>query len=126
WRQFLRKGVDAGVVYGKVLSLPSHNLPPPEFSDHVDGFLQHLKPYAVCWPTLPDNVFVETLACSNSEKESSRHRVSGRRGGLREECGMHSHDGARHAGSKPESLGGLTHGPNDYPDEWTMALLVDP
>jgi hypothetical protein len=75
---------------------------------------------------LPNNVFVQALACANSKEETAGHGFSRCGCGLSNECRMDSHDRACNTCSKAQLSGCLGDRPDDYPHKRTVPLLVYP
>ena len=98
----------------------------PEEADHLDRLLEHLDSLVGRGPARAGDVLVQVLACTEAEREpAGQHRADGRRG-LSHDRRMRSDQRAGDAGGELESLRRLRDPAEHAPDEWALALGVDP
>jgi hypothetical protein len=109
-----------------VLAVVGNAVALPQGSDHVDRLLEHLQADVGDRPAIAEHVLVEVLSRSHSQKEPSGQHRRTRGGCLSDDRGMDPDRGTGHAGPDPEAVGDLSDPPDHRPDEWALALFVDP
>jgi hypothetical protein len=71
-------------------------------------------------------VLVQVLAGADPEEEAAGHELRARRGGVGDDRRMDPHRRAGDARAQAKALGRLRDAADLAPDEWALALRVDP
>ena len=95
-------------------------------ADEVDRLGQHLLADRRPRPAVAEDVLVQVLAGSHAQEEAALEHLLGGRGGLGDYRRVDPDQGTGDAGADAKPAGRLGDGAERRPDEWTLALLVDP